>query len=157
MDYLKNNHNISFLALYHNSEVPASSNYYSHPSDRPPKEGRQFIQDINNNLTMTVPGQLESISQPDQGTAVLSEYKNYSADVEQQARLDKPLMNTFKMPALARGFPTPPNSYCAVPGESEARSDVFGIEQRPFLIICGKDANREINIFLCFYLCSETA
>jgi hypothetical protein len=68
MDYLKNNDDISFVALYHNSKVPASSNYHSRPSGRPPKEGCQSIQDINNDLTMIVPGQFESISQPDQGT-----------------------------------------------------------------------------------------
>ncbi len=66
MDYLKNNDDISFVALYHNSQVPASSNYHSHPSGRPPKDGRQSIQDIKNkDLTMTAPGRLESISQAD--------------------------------------------------------------------------------------------
>jgi hypothetical protein len=41
-------------------------------------------------LTMSVPGQLESIFQLEQATAaVLSVYQNYSVDAKQQAMMDK--------------------------------------------------------------------
>jgi hypothetical protein len=167
MDYLKNNDDISFVALYHNSQVPASSNYHSHPSGRPPNEGRRSIQDINNDLTMTVSGRLESISQPDQGNAVLSEYQNYSADVDHQARLDKSTYEYIQNSRTSQGVsPTTQLLLCSAWGiRSQIRrfwrypetlyiDTTFKTnnEQRPFLMICGKDANGEIYIFLRIYL-----
>jgi hypothetical protein len=85
MDYLKNNEDISFVALYHNSEVPSSSDYHSHPSGRPPNDGRRSLAKINADLTMTVPGRMESISQPEQEAAILSEYQNSSEDAKKKA------------------------------------------------------------------------
>jgi hypothetical protein len=121
---------------------------------------------------MTVPGQLESISQPDQGTAVLSEYKyDYSADVEQQARLDKTTYEYIQNSRISQGVsPTTQLLLCSAWGirsqirhfrrypETLYMDTTFKMnnEQRPFLMICGKDANGQIYIFLRIYKCSET-
>jgi hypothetical protein len=67
----------------------------------------------------------------------------------------------------SHGVPPPPNYYCAVLGAYTARSTrsatiqktlhidtTFKInsKQRPFLMICGKDADGELYIFLRVYL-----
>jgi hypothetical protein len=142
MDYLKNNDDISFVALYHNSQVPASSNYHSHPSGRPPQDGTQSIQDINKDLTMTVPGGLESISQLNQGTAVLSEYKNYSADVDkttyeyiQNSRISQGVSPT------AWGIRSQIRHFWSYP-ETDTTFKTNN-EQRPFLMICSTYAVRQ--------------
>jgi hypothetical protein len=103
---------------------------------------------------------------------VLSEYKNYSAYVEQQARLDDTTYEYIKNSRISQGVPptTQLLLYSAWGIQSQIRffcrypetlyvDTTFKTnnEQRPFLMICGKDAYGEIYIFLCIYLCSETA
>ena len=172
MDYLKNNDDISFVALYHNSEVPSTSTYHSHPSGRPRNEGRRSLSEINTDLTMTVPGRLESISQPDQTPAILSEYLNTSPDVNQTVMMDKTAFEYIHHSRTSQGVS--PTSQLLLSSAWGIRSQIRRFrrypetlyidttfktnnEQRPFLMICGKDANGEIYIFLRIYLCSETA
>jgi hypothetical protein len=172
MDYLKNNEDISFVALYHNSEVPSSSDYHSHPSGRPPNDGRRSLAKINADLTMTVPGRMESISQPEQEAAILSEYQNSSEDAKKKAMMDKTTFEYIQHSRISQGVS--PTTQLLLSSAWGIRSQIRRFrrypetlyidttfktnnEQRPFLMICGKDANGEIYIFLRIYLCSETA
>jgi hypothetical protein len=113
---------------------------------------------------MSVGGRLESISQPGQSTAGLSEYQNHSDDAKQQAMMNKTTCEYIHNSRTSReGSPTTQLLLCSAWGiHSQIRhfccypetlyiDTTFKTnnEKRPFLMICGKDANGKIYISLC--------